>query len=358
MLTKLIRYPERHDPSLRAWDAADEYIISHLESNFDLKEKSILIINDSFGALYTNLKEYGPDFYSDSYVSFKGTCLNSGDEIEVINNLHTIKKKYDLVLIKIPKNLTFFEDILCQLTNILSEDGEAIFGGMVKHMPKSNFELVEKYFTEMNTSLAKKKARLIFASRPKQVCHDRFLQNIMIEGMEHTLTNYSNLFSRSKLDIGTRLFLDNIPSDDFGGILDLGCANGVVGIKAKLSNPKSHIYFSDDSAMAITAAKENWAKYFDENEATFFWTNCYEDPDLPQVDLVLCNPPFHQNNTVGDFIAWQMFNDAKRALKKGGRIRVIGNRHLAYHVKLKKVFGNSEVINQNQKFVIIDAYKN
>jgi len=72
---------------------------------------------------------------------------------------------------------------------------------------------------------------------------------------------------------------------------------------------------------------------------------------------VLCNPPFHQSHTLGDFIAWQMFEDAKHALRPGGLLRVIGNSHRGYQLKLKKIFGNSKIVATNSKFMIIDSYK-
>jgi 16S rRNA (guanine1207-N2)-methyltransferase len=34
---------------------------------------------------------------------------------------------------------------------------------------------------------------------------------------------------------------------------------------------------------------------------------------------------------------------------------VIGNRHLGYHQTLKKIFGNSELVASNAKFVILRA---
>ncbi len=74
-------------------------------------------------------------------------------------------------------------------------------------------------------------------------------------------------------------------------------------------------------------------------------------------DCIVCNPPFHQQHVIGDHIAWQMFQQAQRVLRKGGELRVIGNRHLNYHVHLKKLFGNWHAVAGNAKFAIIKAYK-
>ena len=55
--------------------------------------------------------------------------------------------------------------------------------------------------------------------------------------------------------------------------------------------------------------------------------------------------------------AWQMFKDSLRVLKTGAELRIVGNRQLAYHVKLKRLFGNCETIASNKKFVILSAIK-
>ena len=59
------------------------------------------------------------------------------------------------------------------------------------------------------------------------------------------------------------------------------------------------------------------------------------------VDLVLNNPPFHSHQATTDATAWRMFTGARRALRPGGELWVVGNRHSGYHVKLRRLFGNS-----------------
>lgn len=65
----------------------------------------------------------------------------------------------------------------------------------------------------------------------------------------------------------------------------------------------------------------------------------------------------HQQHAITDHIAWQMFNDARRSLKYGGELYVVGNRHLDYFRKLKRAFGNCTTIATNNKFVILKATK-
>lgn len=283
-------------------------------------------------------------------------------------------------MIRIPKNLSFFEDLLCQITPHLHAQSKVICGAMVKHLAKGAFDLLNQYIGPTTTSLAQKKARLVFADfradfpanlqsdfqkKPISSPYPIQLKIALADDDQNTplhfdlpFVNHSNLFSREKLDIGTRFFLDHLPQGNFKTILDLGCANGIIGIAAKKLNPSAKIIFSDESSMAIQSAETNYRNYFPEDSPELCWTNCYENQTPQSLDLVLCNPPFHQGTTLGDFIAWQMFKDAHHALTNGGTLRVIGNSHLHYPAALKKIFGNSQVISKNAKFTITEAVKN
>lgn len=354
-MMNLIRYPQKKNELLQAWDAADELLLKFL-GPLDLTQKRILIINDHFGALSSGLSHLDITVYTDSYVSFKSTLINTQNKIHPVHRLSDIQGVFDFVLIQIPKNLSYFEDVLIHLGPHLKSDSQLICASMVKHLAPSSFDLIQKYIGATTTSLAEKKARLIFARFEKSVVSSPYPLQVKLDGFEKSFINNSNLFSREKLDVGTRFLLENMPRGDFKQVLDLGCANGVVGIKAKMLYPHAHITFSDESAMAIESAKSNYQNHFSD-EASFTWTNCFEEGKRDSLDLVLCNPPFHQSTTIGDFIAWQMFQDAKEALIPGGCLRVIGNSHLGYQVKLKKIFGNSKIVATNKKFMIVDSIK-
>ena len=111
--------------------------------------------------------------------------------------------------------------------------------------------------------------------------------------------------------------------------------------------------------MAMASAKHNIETNLPEviGQCEFTLNDSLTDIEGGSVDLILCNPPFHQNTATTDHIAWQMFKDSHRVLKKGGELRIIGNQKLAYHIKLQRLFGNESLIASNDKFVTQSAIK-
>jgi 16S rRNA (guanine1207-N2)-methyltransferase len=125
---------------------------------------------------------------------------------------------------------------------------------------------------------------------------------------------------------------------------------------AAIKNPSANIIFTDESYMAVESAISNFVNVFGETrEAEFLQTDCLHGVAEDSVSLVLCNPPFHQDVAINDDVAWQMFTESKAVLEPNGELWVIGNRHLAYHAKLKHLFGACEVVASNKKFTLLKA---
>jgi len=373
---QLHRYPVVKKETLRAWDAADEYVLQYLDENKLLQEKtSLLIINDGFGGLSVPLSKYHPVVVTDSYLSTQAIIANAKSnmidesEITIIDSLVTPERVtenlVDVVLIKLPKSLAMLEDQLHRIRPMLAESTIIIAAGMTKHIHMSTMDLFEKIIGPTKTSLAQKKSRLIFSQLDKDLAVSEnpypsvYELPYQLDDVAINVSNHAAVFSQDKLDIGARFFVENLPTDDrYKSIVDLGCGNGVLGLMAALKNPQARIIFTDESYMAVESAINNFVSVFGETrDAEFLQTDCLQGIDDESVSLILCNPPFHQNNAISDNVAWQMFSESKAALENKGELWVIGNRHLAYHAKLKQIFGNCEVVASNKKFTLFKTIK-
>lgn len=363
---ELNRLPKRPRELLQAWDAADEYLLNTVAEQVTLPEKPrVLIVNDSFGALAVALSSCQPCAISDSYLSQQATRLNLAinnlpeQSVSLQNCLDTPEGLFDLVLIKVPKTLGLLEDQLIRLRSHISPTSRIIVAGMIKTMPPSVWTLLERLLGPTTTSLARKKARLIFVkfdaglnapSSPYPVCYQ-------LENTDYRISNHANVFSRDSLDIGTRFFIRYLPfRQDACDIIDLGCGNGLLGLIAAERCPVATLHFIDESFMAVASAKENFNNAFgQQRKAIFSVGDGLVEVESESADLILCNPPFHQQNTIGDQIAVNLFKESQRVLRKGGELWVIGNRHLDYPSYLARLFGTYALIASNPKFVIVKS---
>ena len=145
----LCRYPAQDNDQLRAWDAADEYLLNHVGDNVD-SPGQVLLVNDSHGSLTTALHAWQPVNWSDSVISVRAAIENrQRNQIEApplsIPSTELPDGNYDLVLIKIPKTTALLEDQLARLRSLISTDTIIIGAGMVKHMQKSAFAAFEQF---------------------------------------------------------------------------------------------------------------------------------------------------------------------------------------------------------------------
>ncbi len=357
------------NPFLRAWDAADEYLLRQIDELKILSRRSsILIMNDSFGALSVALADFHPLMMSDSFLARQAAIENlringlDAEQLDFDNGLQEKTQAFDLVLIKIPKSLAMLEHQLYSIRKSLRSETRIIAAGMSRSIHQSTLQLFEDIIGPTTTSLAMKKSRLIFVTRDESMNEgqSRYPDRYIVEAdREYAITSHANVFSRDRLDNGSRLLIENMPvSEQYRHIVDLGCGSGLLGLMAAALNQPDTILFTDESYMSVASAQENYIVAFgSDRDADFKVTDCLQGIADDSKDLVLNNPPFHQQNARGDSIAWRMFIDTRRVLKPQGELWVVGNRHLNYHAKLKRLFGNCDLVASNRKFVILRTVK-
>ncbi len=387
----LARYPEKHQhKSLQAWDSADELIIEHLHENeADADTSKCIILNDDFGALgtwyATGPAAIKPIWYGDSWIAHQSLTKNlqandcetafdtSGalsQPVTAYTSLSQLPAYPTLVVIKIPRTLALIEEQLITLSTLVTPTTTLIAAGKVKNITRTVLALFEKYIGATTTSLAKKKSRLIFCEPDSKTLanhpaspYPTIWQQAAANGQEMTMVNHANVFSRQSLDIGARLLLDHMAVTNNERVIDLGCGNGVLGLNALALAPEAWVTFADESFMALQSARDSVEATFPDAlpRCRFQADNCLEtlleQGEAGTADKVFCNPPFHQQNAVTDHIAWQMFHDSREILRRGGHLIVVANRHLGYHVTLKRLFKGVNVLASNRKFVILSAAK-
>jgi len=362
----LIRQPDQANDPLQAFDAADEYLLEQLHAQAPGAACRVLVLNDSFGALAASLEGHLQVVSSgDSHLArmaLEKNLARNGkafDSVPFVPASEHWQGPFDRVLVRVPKTLALLEEQLIRLQGHLAPGAQVIAGAMIKHLPRAAGDLLEKYIGPVQASLALKKARLLtatLAERPAAV--SPYPSRYRLDSPALELVNHANVFCRDGLDIGTRAFLPHLPRDlGNARVADLGCGNGVLAIASALLNPQAHYTLVDESYMAVQSAQENWQAALGEREVTVLAGDGLAGVEKQSLDVVLCNPPFHQQQVVGDFLAWRMFQQAREALVVGGALYIVGNRHLGYHSKLARLFRGVEQVAATPKFVILKARK-
>ena len=362
----LIRQPEQQNEPLQAFDAADEYLLNHLAEQALPVNSRVLVLNDSFGALAISLvNTMKVSSSSDSFLATQALQKNlvrngfGYDATSIIPADQPLIGPFDCVLIRVPKTLALLEEPLIRLQGQLAPGANVIAGAMVKHLPRAAGDLLERYVGPVQASLAVKKARLLTATpEAKAPFTSPYPSRYVLDEPRIELLNHANVFCREGLDIGTRAFLPHLPKNlGSARVADLGCGNGVLAIASALSNPQAHYTLVDESFMAVQSARENWHAALGDRDVIVRADDGLAGQPQDSLDVVLCNPPFHQQQVVGDFLAWRMFQQARDALVVGGALYIVGNRHLGYHSKLAKLFRGVEQVAATPKFVILKARK-
>jgi 16S rRNA (guanine1207-N2)-methyltransferase len=362
----LIRQPEQQNEPLQAFDAADEYLLNHLAEQLPTANTRVLVLNDSFGALAISLAgKVNVTSSGDSFLALQGLEKNLArnglafDAVPHVPASESFSGPFDRVLIRVPKTLALLEEQLIRLQGQLTPGAQVIAGAMVKHLPRAAGDLLERYIGPVQASLAVKKARLLIATaQAKAAVESPYPSRYRLDDPAIELLNHANVFCREGLDIGTRAFLPHLPKNlGNARVADLGCGNGVLAIASALQNPEARYTLVDESFMAVQSAAENWRATLGEREVIVRADDGLAGQEPQSLDVVLCNPPFHQQQVVGDFLAWRMFQQAREALVVGGALYIVGNRHLGYHSKLARLFRGVEQVAATPKFVILKARK-
>ncbi|MFF2324602.1 MULTISPECIES: methyltransferase [unclassified Streptomyces] len=372
----LTRFPEDPRDPFRAWDAADEYLLRRLEGvdgsePVDLSG-AVVVVGDRWGALSTVLAAHRPVQITDSYLAQRATLANldrngvAADAVRLLSARDVPPDRVDVLLVRVPKSLALLEDQLHRLAPAVHAGTVVIGTGMVKEIHTSTLALFERIIGPTRTSLAVKKARLIFCTPDPAL--DRTpspwpYRYALPEGVGpvsgRTVTNHAGIFCADRLDIGTRFFLGHLPARSGPDrVVDLGCGNGVVGLSAALANPDAAVTFIDESYQAVASAEETFrANAGPDAEADFVVGDGVAHLAPASVDLILNNPPFHSHQATTDATARSMFQGARAALRPGGELWVVANRHLGHHSRLRRIFGNCTTVAGDPKFVVLRAVK-
>ena len=176
----------------------------------------------------------------------------------------------------------------------------------------------------------------------------------LFNGKEFRFKTDNGVFSKEKLDFGTRVLLENLPLKDMhGDILDLGCGYGVVSIIVS-SFVDGHFDAVDVNKRALHLFEMN-IKLNKASNITIFESNCYDSiEEGKRYDYIITNPPIR----AGKEIVYKMLRGARDYLKPSGELYFVMRKDHGAKTAIRDISDlyNIEVICKEKGFFVIKCF--
>ncbi|SDE16849.1 class I SAM-dependent methyltransferase [Rhodococcus tukisamuensis] len=365
LLSQLRRFPDVEAPNLFAVDGADRLILDEAGAALLAAQPgTVAVIGDRYGALTLGaVAGFGvrsPRVHQDPLTGEQALAANA-ERAGLAGSYRSCGLDAELlagakvVLLQLPRSLAELEEIAETVARHADPDVVVYGGGRVKHLSVAMNEVLARSFADVHATLGRQKARVLVArgalpaaSTPGYPRRER-LDELGLEVVAHGAA-----FAGTKLDIGTRFLLDQLPrmSPDAATAVDLGCGTGILAVSLATARPELTVIATDQSAAAVASAAATARANGVEDRVTALRDDAMSTLADASVDLVVCNPPFHVGAAVHTGGALAMFRAAGRVLRPGGELWTVYNSHLGYRGPLRSFVGSTEQVARNAKFTV------
>jgi 16S rRNA (guanine1207-N2)-methyltransferase len=166
------------------------------------------------------------------------------------------------------------------------------------------------------------------------------------------------MFSHERIDAGSELLAERLPTDFTGDVADFGAGWGYLSVEMGLRSPRLgrlDLYEADHAA--LEAAKRNIEANIPAVPARYFWLDLAGEQLRDKYDLVIMNPPFHEGHAAEPSLGQALIKTAAGAIRSGGRLLLVANRGLPYETVLSSLFKQSGEVCRNARYKVLWASK-
>lgn len=189
-----------------------------------------------------------------------------------------------------------------------------------------------------------------FASAPKS--QERFgLVRTRLCGKSFEFLTASSVFSKKRVDLGTRLLIEAMVLPETGFVLDIGCGYGAVGIAVATFRPQLRVVMTDVNARAVRLAKKNVALNRVAN-AEVRYGFFYEPVEDLRFNCVLSNPPV----SAGMETVKAILQEAPKVLSPGASFQMVIRSKIGaktFPALFNETFGNCEVLARESGYRVL-----
>ena len=362
-LGTLRRWPDVEAPDLTAVDAADRLLLDEsATARAGLSEGDIVVIGDAYGALTLGAADAGASgirVHQDLLTGERALAANAracglADRVRSMPLDADLVAGARVVLLRLPRALAALQDIAGLIAAHAHPEVVVFAGGRLKHMTTAMNDVLRRSFDRLDVTHARQKARVLVARGPRDGADPQPARESH-DGL--TVCAYGGVFAGPRIDIGTRLLLENLPDRLPSGaphdlVVDLACGTGVVASALAMRHPHLRLYASDASAAAVASARATAEANGVAARVTVERDDALSALSDGVAGLIALNPPFHSGAAVTDALAPRLFADAARVLRPGGELWCVWNSPLHYRPALERLVGPTRQVARNAKFTV------
>ena len=193
-----------------------------------------------------------------------------------------------------------------------------------------------------------------FAAHPKSKMGLGVIRTSLC-GKSFEFLTASGVFSKKRVDLGTRLLIESMVLPREGYVLDVGCGYGAVGIAAATFNHDLRVVMIDVNERAVKLARRNVEINNVENVIVRHG-HLYEPVKGAVFNCVLSNPPLSAGmETVKAIICEAPEHMAKKAIfQMVVKSKVGGKRLLTF---FEEAFGNVQILARGSGYRVLMSEK-
>ncbi len=164
------------------------------------------------------------------------------------------------------------------------------------------------------------------------------------------------IFAWDRIDPASALLVEQLPADLSGHGADLGAGFGYLSAEILRHCPKvGALDLYEAEARALALAQRNLDALGSPATLNYHWHDVTAGIEA-SFDFIVSNPPFHTPSRADrPDIGQRFIAVAARALRPGGLLLLVANRHLPYEQILNDSFGQVRVVAERDGFKVIAA---
>jgi len=255
---------------------------------------------------------------------------------------------FAIAFVRLPKARDEQAMIMHAALSVLRAGGRLILYGGNDEGIRSAAALLAEISQEAETIAARGHGRVLTAQRSEgadklqgTLNAWRSVARIEIGGRTRDWLSYPGTFAAGRLDEGTALLINALPSLAAGArVLDYGCGTGEIAAAALALQPSLTIDALDNDAVALQAARENVPV------ARLVLGTGVADAGRRNYDAILSNPPLHLGIAEDHALIERLVADAPSHLAPGGVLQVVVQRRVPLERMLARQFAKVEIVAQ------------